>query len=65
MKDYIGEDLRVGDDVIFVGYGSGEFSKGRIEMVTKDFVYFNYLLDDGSVSVDGLIQKPNQVLKLK
>ena len=64
MKDYLGKELKVGDDVIYIAMGNREYCKGRITRFTKCFVFFDYILSDGSISQFGLKQTPEQLIKL-
>lgn len=43
MKDYIGNKLDIGDEVIFVAPGYRSFAKGKISKITAKTVFIDYL----------------------
>ena len=60
MKDYLGQELQVGDVVIYYSNGYRNFKTGRIFKITKCFVF----IDDGSKWRDqGFKQAGDQVIK--
>lgn len=60
MKDYLGQELQVGDVVIYYSNGYRIFAKGRIIKITKCFVF----IDDGNKwRGQGFRQDGDQVIK--
>lgn len=61
MKDYLGKELNVGDEVVFVESGYRNFKRGIIIKITSHFCYINY----GSRDVDNIKQGGYQLIKIK
>lgn len=58
MKDYLGNDLQVGDEVVYVELGYRNFKKGKIARFTAKFVFIK---EGKSMEIK---QKPEQLIKI-
>lgn len=58
MKDYLGNDLQVGDEVVYVQLGYRNFQKAIISRFTDKFVF----IKEGKSRE--IKQAPNQLIKI-
>ena len=61
MKDYVGNELAVGDEVILVMPRYREFVKGKIIKMTEKTVFLKYV--DGNYEYE-VKQTPRQLIKV-
>ena len=65
MKDFLGKDLAVGDEVVYMKLKYRELEKGKIARMTKHFVFVDRMSEKGTTyNPDQIKQEPYQVVKI-
>ena len=63
MKDFLGEDLSIGDTVVMIRPGYRELVKAKIERFTKHYVFLKYIPHFSNIE-DEIKQTPNQMIRI-
>ena len=66
MKDYLGNKLEVGDEVIYITPGYRDFTKGVITRFTKFYVFIKQERETrgGTINPYTIKQTPSQLIKI-
>jgi phage gp45-like len=62
MKDFLGNDLKIGDDVVFVQLGYRNLLKGKIAKITEKTILIHH--DKTNTCSTKTKQFPEQVIKI-
>lgn len=60
MKDFLGNELNIGDEVVFITPGYRDYTKGKILYFTSQFVR----IESDKIHKKGIKQTPNQLIKI-